>query len=252
MDTMQSFIQHYGYFAHLRLSRCSPRRAIPIPTEVVYGFAGALCTTAITGTRDSRCCAIIVVGTMGSLVGAIIAYEVGRSAGRTIVDRWGKWILLTHKDLDAARTLVRASTASISVLVSRVLPVVRSFISVPAGMAEMNRARFAVLTTIGSAGVGRADRGARLRRGLELEARLARTSDALEIPIIIADRHRARAWASGTDCAPCAATTPVSPRATRAPSRRGRRCARRTRRARSLPVGPMTNVERMTPTTYLP
>jgi membrane protein DedA with SNARE-associated domain len=123
---------------------------IPIPSEVAYGFAGALCTAGVTGHVRFSLWAVIVVGTVGSLVGAIIAYEVGRSAGRTIVERWGKWMLLSTKDLDRAeRWFERYGSAS--VLISRVLPVVRSFISVPAGIAEMNRARFAILTTIGSA-----------------------------------------------------------------------------------------------------
>jgi len=117
---------------------------------VAYGFAGALCTAAVTGHVRFTLWGVILVGTIGSLVGAIIAYEVGRSAGRTIVDRWGKWILVTHKDLDRGERWFE-KYGDASVLISRVLPVVRSFISVPAGMAEMNRARFAVLTTIGSA-----------------------------------------------------------------------------------------------------
>jgi membrane protein DedA with SNARE-associated domain len=146
---MQSFIQHYGYYALFALSVLSSA-CIPIPSEVAYGFAGALCTAAVTGHVRFTLWGVIVVGTIGSLVGAIIAYEVGRSAGRTIVDRWGKWILVTHKDLDRGERWFE-KYGSASVLISRVLPVVRSFISVPAGMAEMNRARFAVLTTIGSA-----------------------------------------------------------------------------------------------------
>jgi membrane protein DedA with SNARE-associated domain len=93
---------------------------------------------------------VILIGTLGSLVGSIIAYEIGRTAGRTIVDRWGKWILLTHKDLDAAERWF-AKYGSISVLVGRVLPVVRSAISVPAGIAEMRRGPFAILTLVGSA-----------------------------------------------------------------------------------------------------
>ncbi len=146
---MQSFIQHYGYFALFALSVLSSA-CIPIPSEVAYGFAGALCTAAVTGHVRFTLWGVILIGTIGSLVGAIIAYEVGRSAGRTIVDRWGKWILLTHKDLDSAERWFE-KYGSISVLVSRILPVVRSFISVPAGMAEMSRIRFAVLTSIGSA-----------------------------------------------------------------------------------------------------
>jgi membrane protein DedA with SNARE-associated domain len=146
---VQSFITHYGYFALFVLSILSSA-CIPIPSEVAYGFAGALCTTAITGHARFSLWAVIVVGTLGSLVGAIIAYEVGRSAGRTIIERWGKWLLLSVKDLDRSERWFERF-GSVSVLIGRCIPVVRSFISVPAGIAEMNRARFAILTTIGSA-----------------------------------------------------------------------------------------------------
>lgn len=145
---MQSFVQSYGYFALIVLSIAESACA-PIPSEVTFGFAGALCTTAITGHAQFSVWAVILIGTLGSLVGSIIAYEVGRSAGRTIVDRWGKWILLTHKDLDAAERWFE-KYGSASVLIGRVLPVVRSVISVPAGIAEMKRGRFMVLTLIGS------------------------------------------------------------------------------------------------------
>jgi membrane protein DedA with SNARE-associated domain len=146
---VQSFITHYGYFALFLLSVASSA-CIPIPSEVAFGFAGALCTTAVTGHVRFSLWAVIVVATLGSLVGAIIAYEVGRSAGRTIVDRWGKWLLLSHKDLDRAEHWFERYGAA-SVLLGRVIPVVRSFISVPAGIAEMKRVPFDVLTTIGSA-----------------------------------------------------------------------------------------------------
>ena len=146
---MQSFVHHYGYFGLLVLSILSSA-CFPIPSEVAYGFAGALCTTAITGHAQFTVWGVIVVGTVGSLIGAVIAYEVARSAGRTIVDRWGKWLLLTHQDLHASERWFE-KYGSWSVLIGRVLPVVRSFISVPAGLAEMKRGRFIILTTIGSA-----------------------------------------------------------------------------------------------------
>ena len=92
---MQSFVQSYGYVALIVLSIVESACA-PIPSEVTFGFAGALCTTAITGHAQFSLWAVILIGTAGSLVGSIIAYEVGRTAGRSIVDRWGKWILLTH------------------------------------------------------------------------------------------------------------------------------------------------------------
>ena len=74
----------------------------------------------------------------------------GEAPVATIVERYGKWLLLSTKDLDRAEHWFERY-GSASVLLSRVIPVVRSFISVPAGIAEMNRARFAILTTIGSA-----------------------------------------------------------------------------------------------------
>ena len=149
MGSMQSFIQSYGYFALILLS-IAGSACIPIPSEVVFVVAGALCTTAVTGHAQFTLWAVIVVGTLGSMIGSQIAYEVGRSAGRTIVDRWGKWILLTHKDLDSSERWF-AKYGSATVLIGRVLPVVRSFISVPAGIAEMKRDRFVILTAIGSA-----------------------------------------------------------------------------------------------------
>lgn len=145
---MQSFVQSYGYFALIVLS-IAESACFPIPSEVTFGFAGALCTAAVTGHAQFNFWAVIVIGTLGSLVGSQIAYEVGRTAGRAIVDRWGKWILLSHKDLDASERWFEKYGA-VSVLIGRVLPVIRSVISVPAGIAEMKRGRFVTLTLIGS------------------------------------------------------------------------------------------------------
>jgi membrane protein DedA with SNARE-associated domain len=145
---VQSFVQNYGYFALLLLS-VAGSACIPIPSEVLFVLGGALCTSAVTGHVQFSLWAVIVVGLGGSVVGSQIAYEVGRSAGRTIVDRWGKWILLTHRDLDSSERWF-AKYGSATVLIGRILPVVRSFISVPAGIAEMNRGRFIVLSAIGS------------------------------------------------------------------------------------------------------
>lgn len=146
---MESFVQHSGYLALFLLAVASSA-CVPIPSEVFYVYAGALATSAVTGHAQLSLWAVIVVGTIGSLVGSQIAYELGRSAGRTIVDRWGKWLLLTHRDLDRAERWFEHYGPA-AVLIGRVIPVVRSFVSLPAGIAEMRRGRFAVLTTIGSA-----------------------------------------------------------------------------------------------------
>ncbi|MFY9782595.1 MAG: DedA family protein [Acidimicrobiales bacterium] len=146
---MESFVQSYGYFALIVLSIVGSC-CVPIPSEITFVVAGALCTSAVTGHVQFSLWAVIVVGTLGSLIGSIIAYELGRSVGRTIVDRWGKWLLLTHHDLDRSEVWFE-KYGSATVLIGRVIPVVRSFISVPAGIAEMKRGRFATLTVIGCA-----------------------------------------------------------------------------------------------------
>lgn len=146
---MQSFVQNYGYWALLLLS-IAESACVPIPSEVTFVVAGALCTTAVTGHVQFSLWAVIVIGTVGSVIGSQIAYEVGRSAGRTVVDRWGKWVLLSHKDLDTSERWF-AKYGAATVLIGRVLPVVRSVISVPAGIAEMKRGPFVALTALGSA-----------------------------------------------------------------------------------------------------
>lgn len=146
---MQTFVQNYGYFALIVLS-IATSACIPIPSEITYVVAGALCTTAVTGHAQFTLWAVILVCSLGSLIGSQIAYEVGRGAGRTVVERWGKWLLLGPRDLDSSERWFKRY-GSATVLFGRLVPFVRSFVSLPAGMAEMNRARFATLTLIGSA-----------------------------------------------------------------------------------------------------
>ena len=148
-EGMQNFVHNYGYFALFFLA-LAESACIPIPSEVTFGFAGALCTAEVAQGKPLTLFLVILVGVIGSVVGSALAYEVGRSAGRSIVDRWGKWVLLTHKDLDAAERWFERYGAP-SVLVGRVIPVVRTVISLPAGLAEMKRGKFLALTAIGCA-----------------------------------------------------------------------------------------------------
>jgi len=145
---MQNFVQQHGYLALFFLSILESM-CVPIPSEVTFAFGGALCAASFTAHPLSLI-VVILIGTIGSLVGSIISYEVGRYAGRPLVDKYGKWVLLTHKDLDKAEGWF-ARYGDVSVLVGRVIPVVRTVISLPAGLAKMSRGRFAVLTTLGAA-----------------------------------------------------------------------------------------------------
>lgn len=144
---MQSLIQNYGYWAifffAILTSAC-----IPLPSEVLFGYAGAFCTVAVGGTKHLSLTSVIIYGTLGSLIGSVITYEIGRYAGRALVDRYGKWILLTHKDLDHAEAWF-AKYGTISVFIGRIVPVIRAVISLPAGLAEMKRGPFWLLSGIG-------------------------------------------------------------------------------------------------------
>ena len=126
---------------------------IPIPSEITLALAGALSSSAFAATSHDNplnLATVIIVAIVGSLVGSFIAYGVGRTGGRAIVDRWGKYILLTHADLDRSERWFD-SRGPAAVGIGRVVPVVRTFISFPAGAAEMAPLRFGTFSTIGIA-----------------------------------------------------------------------------------------------------
>ena len=117
----------------------------PIPSEVVLPLAGFL---ASRGRMDLLL--VIVAATVGSVAGALVLYEVGRRVGRDRVRSWVTRLpLMQVEDLDKAEDWFDRHGEA-SVLFGRCLPVVRSLISVPAGVEGMSRLRFVLLTTLGS------------------------------------------------------------------------------------------------------
>jgi membrane protein DedA with SNARE-associated domain len=117
---------------------------IPIPSEVIMPFAGA---ALAHGQMD-----LIVLATVASLasnLGSIAAYWVGAKGGRPMVERYGSWLLLSRRDLDRVDHFF-AHYGSITVLVGRMLPIIRTFIAFPAGVAKMNQVRFHIYTFVGS------------------------------------------------------------------------------------------------------
>lgn len=117
---------------------------IPLPSEVIMPFSGYLVTMkrfSLIGTG--------VAGAFGCVVGSVAAYYVGMYGGRPLIERYGKYILISHKDLDIAdRWFLRYGDAVI--FFSRLLPVIRTFISFPAGVARMNMVKFVTYTFVGS------------------------------------------------------------------------------------------------------
>jgi membrane protein DedA with SNARE-associated domain len=145
---VESFLSSWGYLA-LVLFTIAEAACIPIPSEVTLGFAGYLSSSAAHSGHHLDIVLVIILGTLGELVGAFIAYTVGRTGGRALIEKLGRLVLLTKTDLDRSERWFsqRGETA---VLIGRMLPIVRTFISLPAGVAEMNPLRFGIFTAIGS------------------------------------------------------------------------------------------------------
>ena len=117
---------------------------IPLPSEIIMPFSGYLVTTG-----QFSVIGVTLAGAIGNVIGSIVAYCAGIWGGRPFVERYGPYFLMSQKDLDLAdRWFQKYGEAA--VFFSRMLPVIRTFISLPAGVARMNFARFVVLTFIGS------------------------------------------------------------------------------------------------------
>ncbi len=142
---MQNFIATYGYAAIFVLM-VAESACIPVPSEVIMTFGGALAAGAVPGT-SLNLAAVIIAGVTGNVAGSYIAWAAGRYGGQPALRRWGRRLRLEH-DLDRAnRWFGRYGPRA--VLIGRVLPVVRTFISLPAGIAGMEPVRFGIYTTIG-------------------------------------------------------------------------------------------------------
>lgn len=147
---MQNFLLNHGYLAIFVLQLVSSA-CIPIPSELTLLLGGALCSSGYAASQHGKplnVVLVIVVGVVGSLIGATIAYIVGITGGRAFIDRWGKYILLGHKDVDRAEAWFtkRGPTA---LIVGNVVPLIRTFIAFVAGIAEEAKAKFIGFTAIG-------------------------------------------------------------------------------------------------------
>jgi membrane protein DedA with SNARE-associated domain len=143
-------VQHRGYLAVLVLlildSAC-----IPIPSEPVLLLGGALAGgLTLAGVQvHLDVVAVALIGAAGAIVGSLVTYAVGRFGGRAVVRRWGHYVFLRADDLDRVEGYF-ARRGSWAVLVGRLIPGIRAYISFPAGIAEMSPVRFTLLTTLGS------------------------------------------------------------------------------------------------------
>jgi membrane protein DedA with SNARE-associated domain len=148
---MEHFLATWGYLA-LFVATFISAMALPIGAEIAIGYAGALASGELTTTGHDhlQLGLVIAVATAGEVVGSVAGYLIGRFGGRPLVDKVGRYILLTHKDLDRAEAWF-ARRGEPFVLFGRFIPLLRSFVSLAAGLGEMAIGKFLAFTVLGCA-----------------------------------------------------------------------------------------------------
>jgi len=117
---------------------------IPLPSEIIMPFSGYLVSTG-----EMNLWAVAFAGAVGCVLGSLVAYWVGMKGGRPLIEKYGRYVLISRHDLDLADRWFE-KRGEIIVFVSRMLPAIRTFIAFPAGVARMNLKRFVIYTFAGS------------------------------------------------------------------------------------------------------
>jgi len=146
---MEHFLATWGYLAVFVLSFVSAM-GLPVGAEVALIYGGVLASGQVTGVHPLNLALVIVVATLAEVLGSLAGYLIGYFGGRPLVDKVGKYVLLTHRDLDRAEAWF-ARRGEPVVLFGRFIPLLRSFVSFAAGLGEMAIAKFLVFTVIGCA-----------------------------------------------------------------------------------------------------
>ena len=137
------FIASWGYVA-VGVLMAAENACIPIPSELILGFSGYLIFAG-----KMHFAGALIGGMIGGIAGSLFAYIVGRIGGRSFVDRYGKYFFIKKSHVDLAQNWFDRYGIK-AVFFSRMLPVVRTFISLPAGFAHVNMKRFLFFTILGS------------------------------------------------------------------------------------------------------
>jgi membrane protein DedA with SNARE-associated domain len=147
---VEHFLETWGYAAVFVLSFISSM-GLPVGAELALIGGGALASGQVPGEgAPLNLAVVIILGTAGEVLGSLAGYSIGRFGGRPLVDRVGKYVLLTHKDLDRAEAWF-ARRGEPFVFFGRFVPLLRSFVSFAAGLGEMALAKFVAFTVIACA-----------------------------------------------------------------------------------------------------
>ena len=117
---------------------------LPIPSEIVMPFAGF-----VVQRGELEFIAAGLAGAIGCLIGSVLSYAIGYYGGRPLLERYGRYILITRHEIDLAHNWFERYGWE-TVLVARLLPIVRTFVSLPAGIARMEFRKFAIYSFVGS------------------------------------------------------------------------------------------------------
>ena len=134
------YLGYAGVFVLMLVESCG----IPMPSEVIMPFSGFL-----VARGELNFWWVVILGAVGNLVGSWLAYFIGYKGGRPLIEKYGKYFLISHHDLDLADRWF-AKFGDWMVFIGRLLPVVRTYISFPAGIAKMNFKKFSIYTFAGA------------------------------------------------------------------------------------------------------
>lgn len=138
-----SVISTMGY-GGIMLLMAIESACIPLPSEIIMPFSGFLVFKG-----ELMLWAVALAGAVGCVLGSIPAYYLGKVGGRPLVEKYGKWVLISHHDLQLADRAF-AKYGDIIIFIGRLLPAVRTFIAFPAGIARMHMGKFIAYTFVGS------------------------------------------------------------------------------------------------------
>jgi len=144
VDLILDWISNYQYLGIFFLMALESG-TLPVPSEIVMPFAGYL----VYSEGEMSLAGVILAGSLGCTAGSIAAYAFGYYAGRPLILRYGKYILLREKHLVSAEKWF-AKYGDKATFIARLLPVIRTVISLPAGIAKMNFKKFVLYSFIGS------------------------------------------------------------------------------------------------------
>ena len=144
---MTNLISQYGYLAVFVLM-LAESACVPIPSEVIMMFGGALAAGAVAGAHPLLM-GVFAAGVLGNVAGSYISWAVGKYAGQAAIRRWGRRVGIREHEIDKA-TVWFERHGPVAVLIGRVIPVIRTFISLPAGFADMPAGTFGLYTTLGA------------------------------------------------------------------------------------------------------